>query len=976
MEKYTIGSIFEAVEAGNKHSVAHLITQGEIEILNTRDKVLGHTPFIAAARNGDVDIMSVMYDRYGPPILEQTGLLGSTSFIDAAYKGDVAAMKAMFAKRKDLLTQKDNHGNTALHQAALWDRTEAVSQLCDWCAPLDVKNNNGQTPWDIGAQKPSIRKVMEKYKQQGGLHVNKLSFSKTREKSPLVVLAGGDKYEGEWVGGVFDGYGVLERPDGQKYEGQVKDNQYNGTGKLTDRSGFVYEGDFKDGRYHGKGKYTYANGSSYEDDWTENMYGGYGVESLADGSIYKGCFKGGKRNGEGVITWPDGGCYKGHFHEGKKHGWGKFSWPGGNSYEGEWKDGERHGKGTYTHANGSRYEGDWVEDKQEGYGIEKYSSGQTFKGYYKGNKKNGKGMCTWPDGKTYEGQFINDDIHGEGTYKWADGRLYKGQWAQNHMHGSGTYRWPDGRCHEGQYNEDKKHGWGKFSWPGCNSYEDGKQHGKGKYTDKEGVTREGIWECGQFKEWLTEKEPQEGHGSRPASPQPPNIKFTNIFEAVKAGDAQSVVRLLIEDMGILEKRNEFGYSPFLVAAEKGQVAVMEAMYEKQQSILQQSDKIGITAMDLAAINSQVAAIEFLLRCGGSELLDARSRLGMTSLMRAARYGHVDVLKVMFDTKGRDILVHQDNTGETALHEAAKRGHESAVRFLLEVGDASLLEIKDNLGETPWDEAKAKPEIRTLMQTYRTSAQGNIHGLESRESPQASLASIGLAQKVLDGFETILKIDSGESRARLAELVVDALKNVQDYLANLDEKKTKAAAKELFRKAMRPARDCILNLDPEFVVKKFLSIIDRANTRLQQLAATIDSKDLGHLNQMPVQLTLKARGKIEEAWQTSGEETLHHSLESLICLGIELARELLRAFDSEQRMCDRDEIKPVCGALVAKGLEVVREVAKQMNVPQEDLTEIVEYASTMPDMVAAWLPDVELWDADEADTKLKDVTEGM
>mmetsp|Transcript_23947 Transcript_23947/g.59189 ORF Transcript_23947/g.59189 Transcript_23947/m.59189 type:complete len:224 (+) Transcript_23947:2069-2740(+) len=201
MEKYTIGSIFEAVEAGNKHSVAHLITQGEIEILNTRDKVLGHTPFIAAARNGDVDIMSVMYDRYGPPILEQTGLshstamhvavgwgrlavvrqllawdpkqldardwLGSTSFIDAAYKGDVAAMKAMFAKRKDLLTQKDNHGNTALHQAALWDRTEAVSQLCDWCAPLDVKNNNGQTPWDIGAQKPSIRKVMEKYKQQG-----------------------------------------------------------------------------------------------------------------------------------------------------------------------------------------------------------------------------------------------------------------------------------------------------------------------------------------------------------------------------------------------------------------------------------------------------------------------------------------------------------------------------------------------------------------------------------------------------------------------------------------------------------------------------------------------------------------------------------------------------------------------------------------------------------------------------------------
>jgi len=40
------------------------------------------------------------------------------------------------------------------------------------------------------------------------------------------------KYEGEFVNGRFDGFGVFTRSDGMKYEGQFKDGNITGLGQI------------------------------------------------------------------------------------------------------------------------------------------------------------------------------------------------------------------------------------------------------------------------------------------------------------------------------------------------------------------------------------------------------------------------------------------------------------------------------------------------------------------------------------------------------------------------------------------------------------------------------------------------------------------------------------------------------------------------------------------------------------------------
>ena len=72
-----------------------------------------------------------------------------------------------------------------------------------------------------------------------------------REKRPTYTFKTGATYDGEWIGGFRDGYGVQKWPDGAQYEGQWKDDHYNGSGTLIGNGGVDwerYEGDLVQGR--------------------------------------------------------------------------------------------------------------------------------------------------------------------------------------------------------------------------------------------------------------------------------------------------------------------------------------------------------------------------------------------------------------------------------------------------------------------------------------------------------------------------------------------------------------------------------------------------------------------------------------------------------------------------------------------------------------------------------------------------------
>lgn len=60
-------------------------------------------------------------------------------------------------------------------------------------------------------------------------------------KGPM-TLKNGATYQGQWMSGLRDGYGVQLWPDGSRYEGNWRNDKANGQGKLVHADGDVYEG--------------------------------------------------------------------------------------------------------------------------------------------------------------------------------------------------------------------------------------------------------------------------------------------------------------------------------------------------------------------------------------------------------------------------------------------------------------------------------------------------------------------------------------------------------------------------------------------------------------------------------------------------------------------------------------------------------------------------------------------------------------
>ena len=100
-------------------------------------------------------------------------------------------------------------------------------------------------------------------------------------------------YEGDFVGGKYNGEGVWTSPSGERYVGDFVDGNFNGKGFRTYADGGCYEGDFVGGKYNGEGVY-----------WSNRLY-------------YEGGFVDGQPNGKGVVIYADGERLEGIFENGK-----------------------------------------------------------------------------------------------------------------------------------------------------------------------------------------------------------------------------------------------------------------------------------------------------------------------------------------------------------------------------------------------------------------------------------------------------------------------------------------------------------------------------------------------------------------------------------------------------------------------------------------------------------------------------------
>lgn len=119
--------------------------------------------------------------------------------------------------------------------------------------------------------------------------------------------------------------GVEFYSNGDCYEGEFYRGRCNGSGVYSYylASG-RYEGDWVEGKYDGYGMENWARGSKYRGQYRQGLRHGFGVYRFYTGDSYAGEWWNGQSHGVGVQSCKDGSCYFGEFKCGVKHGLGSY----------------------------------------------------------------------------------------------------------------------------------------------------------------------------------------------------------------------------------------------------------------------------------------------------------------------------------------------------------------------------------------------------------------------------------------------------------------------------------------------------------------------------------------------------------------------------------------------------------------------------------------------------------------------------
>ena len=216
--------------------------------------------------------------------------------------------------------------------------------------------------------------------------------------------------EAEYKGGPKGQISVVTFPTGDRYEGEFKDGLFNGWGSFFYANGDKYEGDFRSDMKDGRGVFAFKNGDKYSGTFKSDMKSGKGRLIFKNGDRYAGGFENDMINGKGTMLCANGNRYAGDFRNGLKHGSGLFSFANGDVYKGDFRNDLRQGRGTYLYANGAKYIGDFEGGKRHGRGRYVYPDGSEFVGEFKAGKKEGLGTSTYPNGKRVSGIWQNDSL--------------------------------------------------------------------------------------------------------------------------------------------------------------------------------------------------------------------------------------------------------------------------------------------------------------------------------------------------------------------------------------------------------------------------------------------------------------------------------------------------------------------------------------------------------------------------------------
>ncbi|XP_029399994.1 ankyrin repeat and death domain-containing protein 1B [Mus pahari] len=250
-----------------------------------------------------------------------------------------------------------------------------------------------------------------------------------------------------------------------------------------------------------------------------------------------------------------------------------------------------------------------------------------------------------------------------------------------------------------------------------------------------------------------------------------------------------IVDYLIHDLHLqdLNQPNERGRKPFLLAAERGHVEMIEKLISLNLHT-SEKDKDGNTALHLAAMHGHSPAVQVLLT-QWSEVNESNEN-GETPFLLAVVGGHEECSRVLL-AGGSDVNI-PNKLNVSALQTATRNGHTALVNFLL----------SENADSQQQKESKEPPlhlaviNNRPAVVSSLLSARHDVDVLDQRQQTPlhvaADLGNVELVETLLKAGCN-LKITDKQGKTALAvaarsqhSLVVDMLIKAERYYAWREE----------------------------------------------------------------------------------------------------------------------------------------------------------------------------------------------
>jgi hypothetical protein len=300
----------------------------------------------------------------------------------------------------------------------------------------------------------------------------------------------------------------IQYPNGEKYHGEIVNGLRDGFGKLKTMK-FSYTGSFHHGLFNGNGTFLWHTfkedgvevvGRKYVGTFCNGKRDGKGLLFDGKGGMWDGMWKDDQFTGRGEVKKDDGEVQTGMFVNGKLHDTnGKIRFKNGDVYEGGVHFGTLHSEVahiSYSHGNSS-YTGQFHYNLKQGIGTRRFIDGSTYRGnFHNNNIDNGHGTMHYaPDNpsqqqrKQYSGEWEDGVFHGDGELIFkdcCDVKSYKGRFYKGLYHGFGILVYRDGGYYEGNFNAKylsldarlasspltgTKHGQGTRVWVSGNKFE-------------------------------------------------------------------------------------------------------------------------------------------------------------------------------------------------------------------------------------------------------------------------------------------------------------------------------------------------------------------------------------------------------------------------------------------------------------------------------------------------------------------------